>query len=168
MFGFSWARILIALAIAGLLATAWLGWLGVHDAGVAGAATTAERNAWLERDARDAEASAKETQRRLERQGDSNRETEKRIAVARAAADRAAAAAGQLRRDLAAADEARRRGNPAAVTVCAPAETALDLRTDMLGRIDAAAGELAGYATAARIAGEACEREHDALTGATP
>jgi hypothetical protein len=50
MFGISWARILIALAVAGLLAVAWVAWLETHDAGVATAARDKERGAWLDRD----------------------------------------------------------------------------------------------------------------------
>lgn len=48
---------------------------------------------------------------------------------------------------------------------------ALDLLADVLGRADERAGELAEYADRARIAGEQCERDYDALTksdGAPP
>lgn len=120
---------------------------------------------WLERDRQAAEQAAKETQRRLDRQETSNRETRNRIQSAEAAARRERASAGQLRDELAAADAERRR-DPAAVTQCAAAEAAVDLRADLFGRADEAAGELAAYAQAARIAGEQCERDYDALTRA--
>lgn len=127
-----------------------------------------ERAAWTERDRVAAEASAKETQRRLERLGDANRETAQAIARSRAAAGRAAAAADSLQHDLDAATAARRSADPAAVAQCAPAEADRDLHADLRRLADEAAGKLAAYGDDARTAGEACEREHDALTGAKP
>ena len=167
MFGISWVRLAIYAAIVAAVVLAWSTWLAAHDAKVATAATNKERNAWLERDAIAAAAGAKETQRRLERQGDSHRETTAQLAAAAAAVRAERAGAGKLRDELAAATAARRR-DPAAVTVCAPAEAAADLHADLFGRADTRAGELAEAAQAFRIAGEACEREYDALTGAKP
>lgn len=45
-----------------------------------------------------------------------------------------------------------------------PAGDPLDVLTDVLGRADKRAGELAAYADRARIAGLACEASYDALT----
>jgi hypothetical protein len=43
-------------------------------------------------------------------------------------------------------------------------ETKRDRVADVLGRADERAGELAEYADRARIAGQQCERDYDALT----
>ena len=84
---------------------------------------------------------------------------------ARAAAAAAGRAGDGLRRhaaDLARDCQTQPRAAPASAS--APASATGDLLADMLGRIDAAAGELAEYADRARIAGLACERVHDSLT----
>lgn len=84
---------------------------------------------------------------------------------ARAAAAAAGRAADGLRRhaaSLARACQAQPSAAPASAS--APASAPGDLLADMLGRIDAAAGELAEYADRARIAGLACERVNDSLT----
>jgi hypothetical protein len=85
--------------------------------------------------------------------------------AARADADRAVAARDGLRKQLdailAASHRAPRDPGPAGGS--APASDALDLLSDVLGRADARAGELAAAADAARIAGSACERAYQAL-----
>lgn len=84
---------------------------------------------------------------------------------ARAAAAAAGRAGDGLRRHaakLASACAAQSGAAPASAS--APASAPGDLLTDMLGRLDAAAGELAEYADRARIAGLACERVHDSLS----
>jgi len=118
----------------------------------------------MKRDQLAAEVAAKETQRRVERQEDSNRETANRLAASADAVRRERLSAGRLRDELDAATAARRGADPAAVAHCASAEAAVDLRADLFGRADAAAGELAAYADAASIAGQQCERDFDALT----
>lgn len=165
---FSWVKVLIAVAIAAALTTAWFGWLGMHDSKVATAATKAERDQWEARDAKTARDNAKETARLAAAQQESNREARKFIEQAAAAAAVDRDSRERVHNDLAAATAARRAADPATVTVCAPAEAAADLHADLFARADAAAGELAAYATEARGAGLACEREHDALTGARP
>jgi hypothetical protein len=88
---------------------------------------------------------------------------------ARAAAAAAGRAADGLRShaaSLARACQAQPGAAPASAS--APASAPGDLLADMLGRIDAAAGELAEYADRARIAGLACERIHDSLTPERP
>lgn len=54
-------------------------------------------------------------------------------------------------------------GDPAAAAGSAPAAAPADLLSDMLGRIDEAAGEIARHADDARIAGQLCERSYAAL-----
>ncbi|MDB5731044.1 MAG: BuPhKS9 gp43 [Variovorax sp.] len=129
---------------------------------------TIERAGWVERDRQAAETSAKETQRRLERQGDSNRETATKLAAAGAAVRRERDSAGKLRDDLDAATAARRSADPAAAVVCAPAEADRDLHAGLFQRADDTAGELATIANARGIAGSQCEALYDALTGAKP
>lgn len=77
----------------------------------------------------------------------------------------ARAAAGGLR-DAAAAAAARAcaaPGDPAAAGGGAPARSSALVLADVLGRADAAAGELAAAADHARAAGAACERAYGAL-----
>ncbi|WP_334070261.1 DUF2514 family protein, partial [Burkholderia cepacia] len=54
--------------------------------------------------------------------------------------------------------------HPAATTGGSAAGDALDLLANVLGRADQRAGDLAEYADRARIAGQQCERDYDALT----
>jgi len=86
--------------------------------------------------------------------------------AARADADRALAARDGLRKQLDAyvAASHRAAGNPGAATGSPPAGDALDLLSDVLGRADERAGELAAAVDAARVAGQACERAYDSLT----
>lgn len=88
---------------------------------------------------------------------------------ARAAADAAGRAGDGLRRHAAGlARDCQTQPGAAPASASAPASATGDLLADMLGRIDAAAGELAEYADRARIAGLACERVHDSLTVEPP
>ncbi|WP_260163883.1 DUF2514 domain-containing protein [Cupriavidus alkaliphilus] len=90
-----------------------------------------------------------------------SKERDRALADARAAG----AVAEQLRgRAAQLAAAARAAGNSAAATGSATAGDPLDVLTDVLGRADARAGELAKYADAARVAGQACERSYDSLT----
>ncbi|MBR8317286.1 DUF2514 family protein [Burkholderia dolosa] len=75
----------------------------------------------------------------------------------------AASAAERLRKQLAAYVE---RARHSAASAGSPATgDALDLLADVLGRTSDAATELADYADRARIAGQQCERDYDALNG---
>lgn len=85
------------------------------------------------------------------------------------AAQADALAADAARRELLArvtalANASRRPGDSDAVGGGAAARDPLVLLADVFGRVDQRAGELAQYADAARIAGQACERSYDALT----
>lgn len=82
------------------------------------------------------------------------------------AAARAADAAGrELRaRATALANAARRPAGAATVASCEAAENAAVVLADLFGRADARAGDLAEFADAAHIPGQACERSYDALT----
>lgn len=151
-------RWLAAAVLLAVLTAAYFGWR--HQQREIGAA--GEREAWVKRDLDYAQDQAKEFQRRLARQEDSNRETRTRAERAETAARRAAAVTGSLREELAAADAERRRDS-SAIANCAAAEAAVDLRDRLFRWADDAAGELARYAQAARLAGEQCERDYDAL-----
>lgn len=125
-----------------------------------------ERARWVERDRQQAEQAAKETQRRLDRQEESNRATQTALRAAEAGRRRADDAAGKLRDTYAAI--AQRGCNPAPDAGGAPAGDPIGVLADVLGRADRRAGILAAYADAAHAAGAACEREHDALSPARP
>lgn len=100
-----------------------------------------------------------EYERQTKAQTEIMNEATQKAEQARIAAHTANAAAVRLRKriaDLVAA-------NSAAASSSAPAGDAIGVLADVLGRIDQRAGELAAYADSARIAGQACERAHDAL-----
>ena len=86
--------------------------------------------------------------------------------IEQAKADAATARADSLQQQ--AARVARRpsctASNPGATPGGSPANAPALLLADVLSRIDTRAGELAETADLARIAGEACERSHAALT----
>lgn len=85
---------------------------------------------------------------------------------AEAAARRADAAAGQLRRhaaNLAASLHAGAGADPAAAARSEAAAATADLLADLLDRVDSAAGEVGQYADQARRAGQLCERHYGAL-----
>ncbi|KQO38105.1 hypothetical protein ASF19_20230 [Acidovorax sp. Leaf84] len=95
-----------------------------------------------------------------------DRETASQIAAAQADADGARRASDGLRQRIASlVAEARGR---AAGAGAAPAVEAtgdpIGVLADVLGRADERAGILAAYADKARIAGQSCERDYDALT----
>ncbi|KVA70965.1 hypothetical protein WM36_02120 [Burkholderia ubonensis] len=84
---------------------------------------------------------------------------------ARVDAAAAASAADGLRRQVAALVAGIRR-SPAPAGGSSAGD-ALDLLADVLGRVDARAGELATIADERGIAGQQCERSYDALMGET-
>lgn len=111
----------------------------------------------------------------VERAEENRRQLEKDNAIKEALAKAAAANAALVRadraavslRDSAAAAVARAReacGSAIPGSPGAPATDPAGVLADVLGRIDERAGILAGYADAARIAGQACERSYDSLT----
>lgn len=87
---------------------------------------------------------------------------------ARADAVAAGAAADSLRQRVAALVASARRGvgnsAPGERSKGEPDSAALDLLADVFQRADSTSGELATYADRLRIAGQACERQYDALT----
>ncbi|MCO1435458.1 DUF2514 domain-containing protein [Burkholderia multivorans] len=107
-------------------------------------------------------AARAEEQRRTAAQQENANHAAKERDQARADAAAAASAADGLRKQVATLIERAR--HPAATTGSAAAGDALDLLADVLGRVDERAGELAEYADRARIAGQQCERDYDALT----
>ncbi|WP_259463628.1 DUF2514 domain-containing protein [Cupriavidus plantarum] len=107
---------------------------------------------------------------RLEEQRRTTAQTE----IANAAIQQASAArddaraADAVRRELLArvaalVNASIRPGDPGAIAGGSPARDPVVLLADVLGRADARAGELAQYADASRVAGQACERSYDAL-----
>lgn len=150
---------LAALALALLLA----GWQW-HRAGQARSELAAYRAA-VAQQVREAEMAtrAEEQRRTLKIQEAQDAEHLARKS-AEADARRARTAAERLR-DHAAQLAARcSPGNPAPAASSPAASAPGDLLADMQRRIDDAAGSLAEYADQARIAGQLCERAHDALT----
>jgi chromosome segregation ATPase len=114
----------------------------------------------------ESQANARETLRRMERQQENQHALNQALAAARRDAARADAVAERLREQAASAARQWRdalRDSPAG-GVCQAAGAAITVQADVQRRLDQAAGELASYATAARIAGLKCERDYDALT----
>ncbi|WP_080432113.1 DUF2514 family protein [Burkholderia ubonensis] len=103
-----------------------------------------------------------EEQRRTAAQQENAEHAAKDRDQARADAAAAASAADGLRKQVAALVAGAR--HPAATTGGAPAGDALDLLADVLGRVDARAGELARIADERGIAGQQCQRDYEALT----
>ncbi|NVM91060.1 hypothetical protein FHT32_004724 [Variovorax sp. SG517] len=121
-------------------------------------ATNAESGRQAERAARTQEQTWRE---RLEGVTQNGRN---QIAAARVDAERAGAAERLLRDQLASYRAAVRAATAAAGPAggSPPAEAALDLLADLLGRSGAALGELGRFADAAHAAGTICERAADA------
>lgn len=108
----------------------------------------------------------REEKRRAAAQKESDDAAHAQLASAQADASAAGRALQRLRQRVA-ADSAGRGAaadDPAAVPERPAASSPSDLQADVLGGLGAAAGQLAAYGDAARIAGQACEREHDSLT----
>jgi hypothetical protein len=114
----------------------------------------------------EAHANAKESQRRLDRQQENQRAQDALLAQARADAERNRADADRVREQSASAARqwsARLADSPSAGDLEAAA-AAIAVLTDVRSRLDAAATELASYATSARAAGLKCAADYDALT----
>ncbi|HDR9176316.1 DUF2514 family protein [Burkholderia vietnamiensis] len=122
------------------------------------AATTAAQKAQLAA----VVAARAEEQRRTAAQSEVARDANQQRTAALADAFAARAAAGSLQQRVDQLVAATR--HPAASAGSPSAGDALDLLADVLGRADERAGDLAEYADRARIAGQQCERDYDALT----
>lgn len=112
------------------------------------------------------EAKAHEGLRRLEAQDANQRAQNEEMARLRDAAARNAADADRVREQSASAARqwaARLADSPTGADLTA-ASAAIDVCTDVRGRLDAAAGKLAAYADTARAAGSKCASDYDALT----
>lgn len=107
-------------------------------------------------------AARAEEQRRTAAQLEIANNANQQRTAALADAFAARAAAGSLRQRVDQLVAAAHR--PAATAGSPAAGDTLDLLADMLGRADQRASELAEYADDARIAGQQCERDYDALT----
>lgn len=99
-------------------------------------------------------------------QQENDRVAQKARQAAEQHAAAAAVAADGLRSRVAALAATCRRAadDSTPVAAGAAASAPADLFTDVFARLDAAAGELAQYADAARIAGEQCAADYTALT----
>lgn len=107
-------------------------------------------------------AARAEEQRRTAAQSEIAKDANQQRTAALADAFAARAAAGSLQQRVDQLVAAAR--HPAAAAGGPAAGDALDLLADVLRRADQRAGELAEYADRARIAGQQCERDYDALT----
>lgn len=106
-----------------------------------------------------------ETQRRVTAQQEVVRDAQLQASTARADAARADGARDALRMQLARIVDANRRAAGAAATAgSAPASDPIGVFSEVLGRIDDAAGRYAAEADANRIAGTACERAYSSLS----
>jgi hypothetical protein len=129
-----------------------------------------EKRVQLAAAAAEAQVNAKETQRRLERQKESQDGHDQEVTQARAAAAAASDAAGRMRRhaeQLAAAA----RGSCSNSTARGDGKATEDpagVLAELLGRVVERSRRLAEYGDAARIAGAQCERDYDALILARP
>ncbi|MGO4154330.1 DUF2514 family protein [Cupriavidus sp. YAF13] len=111
------------------------------------------------------DAARQDYQGKVERQTEITNDATKVAESARNDARAAGAVAEQLRQRVAQLGAAAHAaGGAAAVGAGQAAGDPLDVLADVLGRADKRAGELAAYADAARIAGQACERTYDSLT----
>ncbi|MCA8087491.1 DUF2514 family protein [Burkholderia cenocepacia] len=108
------------------------------------------------------DAARAEEQRRTAAQQEVAENAAKQRDQARADAAAAASAADGLRKQVAVLVERSR--HPATSAGSQAAGDPIGVLADVLGGVDDRAGELAAYADAARIAGQQCERDYDALS----
>jgi hypothetical protein len=158
-------------ALALLLVACWGVWRGGYHA-----ADSKWSQRWSQRDADDAKAIAKRTaaeraeeQRRQRRVNEETERAEQELVAARAAAERANAAAGGLRSEL---DKLQSRlrvseqRRDTAVTDAGKARAeAADLLAELLRESDEMAGAFAAEADGAYISGRSCEWSYDAVRG---
>ncbi|KVH44545.1 DUF2514 family protein [Burkholderia diffusa] len=151
-------RVWLAVIVAAIVGLAG-GYFKGHADGVRTTAAAAQK---AQLDA--VSAARAEEQRRTATQSEIAKDANQQRSAALADAFAARAAAGSLQQRI---DQLVAAAHHPAVTAGSPATgDALDLLADVLGRADERAGELAAYADAARIAGQQCERDYDALTAA--
>lgn len=106
-------------------------------------------------------AARTEEQRRTAAQSENAKNANQQRTAALADAFAARAAAGSLQQRV---DQLVAAARHSATSAGSPATgDTLGLLVDVLGRADQRAGELAEYADRARIAGQQCERDYDAL-----
>lgn len=157
----AWVWVLVALL-------AWGGWQRHQAHAVAAELAGQQAQAAQAREA-GLQASIAETERRLQAQHGVAKDAQDqldRVRADRATADRVAA---RLRAKLATAGQAGGgAADPPAAGDCSAAEARARVLAELLSRADDRAGGLAAAADAARIAGEACERNYDALTAGRP
>jgi NADH dehydrogenase/NADH:ubiquinone oxidoreductase subunit G len=165
-----WRIAAFALMLAGLAAAGGLFVSHERDIGrnEVRAEWAKEKAAQLAQANREAESNAKETQRRLERQGDAQREYDAQLAQAQHDAAAATAALDGLRRRAAQYAAAARgaASHPAAVGNGPATDDPSGVLADVLGKLGGRAQLLAAYADAARRAGKQCERDYDTLRDA--
>lgn len=155
--------LLAGLAGAALVAAGWLAWNWHGDARYDAGYQMAVKDQQAEA-AEEMKKVLEENQRRTAALEIARDNAEKMAATAATDAATARTAAERLRnRANALAADAKRR-YPALAEGGPSAGAALDLLTYMLGRLGEAAGQLAEYGDAVRIAGLTCEASYDALT----
>jgi hypothetical protein len=135
------------------------------------AADAEQKITQLQADLDAANASAKETQRRIDAQQESQNAANKVAAQARADAAAASAAADSMRKQLdtyVATHRGPAPSHPAigSVSKSQPGADPLDLLSELYSRSDEAAGAIAQYADDLRRVGEQCDRDYGALTAA--
>ncbi|WP_321933471.1 DUF2514 family protein [Burkholderia cenocepacia] len=149
-------RVWLAVIVAAVVGLAG-GYFKGHADGVLTAAAAAQK-AQI-----DAVAAARtEEQRRTAAQSEIANDANQQRTAALADAFAARAAAGSLQQRVDQLIAAAR--HPAAAARGPATGDALDLLADVLGRANQRAGDLAEYADRARIAGQQCEHDYDALT----
>jgi hypothetical protein len=110
-----------------------------------------------------------ESQRRIAEQQGIVHDAQLQASAANAAAARAAAAGTAYRLQLASFVAANRRPtDPASAAGSTPAGDPIGVLAEVLGATDDFAGRVAAEADANRIAGLACERAYQSLTGGAP
>lgn len=149
-----WLAFIVSLAI-----TAGGCYFKGHADGVRATTVAAQKD-----QAKAVDTARAEEQRRTAAQSEIANDANQQRTAALADAFAARAAAGSLQQRVDQLVAAAR--NPTATTGSPAAGSALDLLADVLGRADQRAGDLAEYADRARIAGQQCERDYDALTAA--
>lgn len=146
-----------------LVAAGWFAWNWHgdtrYDAGYAAAVVDQQAAA-----AEEMQKVLKENKRRVAALEIARDNAEKMAATAATDAATARAAAERLRNRANALAADAKRNYPTAAEGGPATGSAIDLLAYMLGRLGQAAGQLAEYGDAARIAGLTCEASYDALT----
>lgn len=147
-----WLAFIVTLAITGGIC-----YFAGHKDGVRTTTAAAQKTQLAAVD-----AARTEEQRRTAAQSEIANDANQQRTAALADAFAARAAAGSLQQRVDQLVAASR--HPATSAGSPAAGDTLDLLADVLGRADQRAGELAEYADRARIAGQQCERDYDALS----